>query len=156
MAPPSPTHDQTSPLLHPKLINNEPTLPLSQTTKTAINTLAILRIGVGAASLFAPRWTFGLFQYAVPQTSSSIVRLYGVRDAILGDLLYTAEDKSVPDGGRREMRRALWGNIAADAVDICSIGFAVATGSLGRLPGVLIAGGAAVGVGLGALGLRGL
>jgi hypothetical protein len=156
MAPSSITQDQTSPLLAPKLVNTQPISPLSKSTSTAIHTLAILRIGIGAASLIAPRWTFGLFQVAVPQASSTIVRLYGVRDVILGELLYTAEDKRAPDGGRREIKRALWSNIAADAVDICSVGFAVATGSMGRLPGALVVGGAALGVGLGALGLRGL
>ncbi|KAF2689992.1 hypothetical protein K458DRAFT_483510 [Lentithecium fluviatile CBS 122367] len=156
MAPSTVPHEQTSPLLLPKPANDQPTTTtqLSHPTTTAIKTLAILRLGIGAASLITPRWACALFQYSLPQGSSIIGRLFGIREVILGELLYTSEDKNAIDGGRREVRRALWCNIAADTVDICSVGFAVATGGMGRVPGALFAGGAVVGVGLGALCLK--
>jgi hypothetical protein len=156
MAPSTVSHDQTPLLLDPKLVNDQLTKPLSETTSTTIKALAVLRIGLGAACLFAPRWTFALFQFPIPQASGTVVRLFGVRDAILGELLYTAEDRNVPDKGRREMRRALWSNVAADAVDICCVGFAVSTGNMRMLPAALLIGGAAMGVGMGTIGLRGL
>jgi hypothetical protein len=87
---------------------------------------------------------------------SVIVRLFAIRDFMLGELLVTAEDRNSPTGGRREIRRALLANIGSDAVDICSIGFALATGTMGRVPGALFGGGAALFLGLGVLGLKGL
>ena len=156
MAPSPTTKDQTSPLLAPKLANNQPITPLSQTTKTSLNTLAILRMILGASTLIAPRWTMSLFLLSSPQSASAIARLFAIRDFVLGELLYTAENKHAADGGRREMKRALWRNIVSDATDICSIGFAVATGSMERLPAALLSSGAATGVVLGTLALRGM
>lgn len=55
-----------------------------------------------------------------------------------------------------EMRRVLWAGIAADAVDIGSLAYAVAMGQIGRATGGLL-GAAAIGaLGLAAVGLRGL
>lgn len=82
--------------------------------------------------------------------------MVGARDGVLGELLLTAEDKSAPEGGRREMRRALWAGIAADAIDIGSLAYAVAKGHVGKPTGGLFGAGAVVFIGLGAWGLRGL
>ena len=68
----------------------------------------------------------------------------------------TAEDKNSPDRGRREIKRALWANIGADAIDIGSIASGVAMGTFGRLPGVLLVGSALGAIGFGALGMKGL
>lgn len=83
-------------------------------------------------------------------------RLFGVRDLALGELLFTAEDKDSPNGGRREIKRALLAGIGCDCVDVASIVFGVATGTVGKAPALIFAGGAAAFVGLGALGMRGL
>ena len=83
-------------------------------------------------------------------------RLYAIRELALGELLLTAEDKTSPTGGRREIKRALWANIGCDAVDICSVAFGLASGTIGRLPAALLGGPAAVAIGLGTLGLKGL
>jgi hypothetical protein len=156
MAPPTVPQDQTSALLPPKDVKDKPILPLSQATATNIKALAVLRIGLGAMCLAVPSLTLALFQFPLPQASNTIVRLWGIRDAILGELLYTAENRNVADGGRRELRRALWSNVAADAVDMCSAAFAVATGNMAMLPAAVLGGGAAMGVAMGAFGLRGL
>jgi hypothetical protein len=87
---------------------------------------------------------------------SVIVRLFGVREFMLGELLMTAEDKNSSTRGRREIRRALLANMGTDAVDVCSVVFAVATGAMGRVPGALFGGAGAVALGLGVLGLKGL
>lgn len=56
----------------------------------------------------------------------------------------------------REVSRALWTNVAADALDIGSLVFGVAMGQVGRTTGGLF-GAAAVGaLGLGVAGLRSL
>ena len=73
---------------------------------------------------------------------------------MLGELLFTAEDKSKPCGGMREIKRVLWANIGVDAVDIGSLAFGLATGVVGKMPALLFAGAATAGIGLGMLGLH--
>lgn len=75
---------------------------------------------------------------------------------MLGGLLLTAEDKHAPDGGRREFKRAVWANMAADTIDIGGLVYAVAKGHVGKSTGGLFGAGAVVSMGLGAWGLRGL
>ncbi|KAF2243735.1 hypothetical protein BU26DRAFT_523327 [Trematosphaeria pertusa] len=144
--------NQSEPLLPPKPSNGQNGQPISKTSSSAVEALHLIRIGLGLACIVAPRWTCAVFQFSIPEGSAILVRLFGVRDLILGALLTTNEDKV----SRREMKRVVWANIGADAVDMCSIAFALATGTLGKLPAGLFAGGAAVGLGLEALGLRGL
>ncbi|KAF2262691.1 hypothetical protein CC78DRAFT_605740 [Lojkania enalia] len=152
---PSPTHNQSEPLLPSKLAN-EQFSSLSTTSTTAIKALSILRIAVGASCIIAPRWSCALFQFPIPAAYSVMPRIFGVRDLILGELLITAENKESPDGGRREIKRALWANIGADVVDVGSVLFGLATGTVGRAPAAIFGGGAAAFVILGVLGLRGL
>lgn len=130
--------------------------PLSSTSQIAIKALSVIRIATGAACLVAPRFTCGLFRYTVPAEQAVLVRMFGVRDAIFGELLVTAEDKGRDDGGRREIRRAIWAGIAADVVDIGSLVFGVAMGQVGKTTGGLLGACAVGALGLGALGLRGL
>ncbi|KAJ4991999.1 hypothetical protein SVAN01_02594 [Stagonosporopsis vannaccii] len=152
------SEDASSSLLNPTLkkkteYSNE---PVSAATLWAIKALSYMRIATGAAVLVAPQFTCALFKYNVPVGSALLVRMVGARDGVLGELLLTAEDKNAPDGGRREIRRALWTGIAADAIDIGSLAYAVAKGHVGKPTGGLFGAGAVVFIGLGALGLRGL
>jgi hypothetical protein len=147
---------QTDPLLAPKIQNEQRTEPLSRTNATAIKALAALRIGAGVALMIAPRWTCALFQFPVPAAYSVLPRLFGIRDFALGELLLTAEDKNSPDGGRREIKRALWAGIGCDIADAASIAYGLATGTVGRAPALLLAGSAALAFGVGAVGVRGL
>jgi hypothetical protein len=152
------SHTDTSPLLNK---GSRPTTessdkPVSASTSYAIKALAYTRIAAGAACVIAPQFTCTLFKYNVPIGSALLVRMFGARDAVIGELLLTAQDKNAPDGGRREMRRALWANIAADAFDIGSVAYAVAKGHVGKSTGGLLGAGAMVFIGLGAWGLRGL
>lgn len=130
--------------------------PISTSTQYAIKTLSILRIATGAACLAAPRFTCALFSYNIPVGSSLLVRMVGGREAVLGDLLLTGEDKHAHDGGRREMRRAIWSGMAVDVVDVGSLVYAVAKGHVGKATGGLFGAGALFFIGLGAWGLRGL
>jgi hypothetical protein len=155
MPPSSTTHNQSEPLI-PSKLSAEHVEPLSYTTTTAIKALSVARIALGASTIIAPRWTCALFQFPIPASVSILARLFGVRELVLGELLITAEDKGSPTGGRRELRRTLLANLGTDTVDVCSVVFAVATGTIGRVPGALFGAGAVVALGLGGLGLRGL
>ncbi|KAF2706425.1 hypothetical protein K504DRAFT_459731 [Pleomassaria siparia CBS 279.74] len=156
MAPSSiKSNNQTEPLLSPNPSSSQ-VEPLTSTTSSAIKALSILRIITGASVLIAPIWTCGIFRLPIPASAGVVVRLVGARDIALGELLLTAEDKSSWTGGRREIKRALWTGIGTDAVDVCSLLVGVATGTLGRVPAALFGGGAALFLGLGAVGLRGL
>ena len=130
--------------------------PLSASTQYAIKALSYMRIATGAACLIAPQFTCALFRYNIPAGSALLVRMVGARDGVLGELLLTAEDKNAPDEGRREMSRAIWTGIAADAIDIGSLAYAVAKGHAAKSTGALFGAGAVVFIGLGAMGLRGL
>lgn len=102
---PSATHNDNEPLLNgPHKAGSEiPVAPLSSTTQTAIKALSVIRIATGVACVFAPIFTCGLFKYAVPVEHSLLVRMFGVRDFVMGELLITAEDKKSPDGDRRSV-----------------------------------------------------
>lgn len=130
--------------------------PISASTTYAIKALSYMRIATGAACLVAPQFTCALFKYNVPIGSALLVRMVGGRDGVLGELLLTAQDKDAPDGGRRETKRAIWTGMAADAIDIGSLAYAVAKGHALKSTGGLFGAGAVVFMGLGAWGLRGL
>jgi hypothetical protein len=76
-------------------------LPLSPTLLTSTKILAIIRIGVGAASFFAPQLTCASHGYHVSAPYALLVRMMGHREAINGGLLWTAEDSEAKDGGRK-------------------------------------------------------
>jgi hypothetical protein len=157
MAPSSTSSQhQTDPLLSPKLVNEQHAAPLSSATSTSIKALSFLRLAVGAACTIAPRFACGLFYFPVPAAYAVMPRLFGVRDIALAELLYTAEDKNSPTRGRREIRRSLWAGIGCDAVDILSLAYGVATGTVGKAPAAIIGGGAVAFIALAAVGLKGI
>ncbi|KIW01359.1 uncharacterized protein PV09_07130 [Verruconis gallopava] len=121
--------------------------------KGAITALGAIRAVLGAGLLIAPRFVGGLFHIPVTAQSALIGRAVGGRDLVLGELLLTA-DGSQKD--RKEVKRALWAGLAADALDIGSIVFAVASGQLSRTGAGLFGGGATAFVLLGVVGLRSL
>ncbi|KAF3008452.1 hypothetical protein E8E13_003799 [Curvularia kusanoi] len=134
----------------------EPSNRSTSTTPWTIKTLAYMRIATGAACLVAPQFTCALFKLNIPVGSTLLVRMIGARDGVLGELLLTAEDRNAPDGGKRELRRAIWAGMAADAIDVGSLVYAVAKGHVGKPTGGLFGAGAIVFMGLGAWGLKDL
>ena len=152
----SPPHKlQSKTRIPEKLIKHQSASePLTRTAFYAIKVFGYTRIALGVASLLAPRFTCGLFAFPISDETTTVVRLFGVRGIALGVLLITANDKTLFDGGRRELKRLLRANLGCDMADICSIMFAVANGHMAPLPGALLAGGAAGCVGLGLLGLE--
>ncbi|KAF2642830.1 hypothetical protein P280DRAFT_468141 [Massarina eburnea CBS 473.64] len=145
---------QTSPLIPSKLAKDQTSEPLTSAGYYIIKSLAWSHIGLGAAVLFAPRAVFGLFKFPIPVEMATMARLFGARDVAIGGLLATADDKNLPDGGRREIKKALWASMGKDAIDVCSVAVALTGGHMGKLPSAMLAGGAAVGIGMGFLGLR--
>ena len=120
----------------------------------AATALGYSRIVLGAGSLLAPHFTCGVFKFVITNETATVVRLFGVRGVALGQLLITAGDKSRVDGGRRELRRLLRANVGCDMIDVCSLVFALTSGHMDRLPGTMLAIGAAVCVAAGLLGLE--
>lgn len=98
---PSSHQTATDPLLGgSRKADNDPSpQALSSTTQMTVKALSIIRIATGAACLVAPRFTCGLFLYNVPAEHALLVRMFGIRDGVLGELLLTAEDRKL--GGRR-------------------------------------------------------
>ncbi|KAF2001889.1 hypothetical protein P154DRAFT_618968 [Amniculicola lignicola CBS 123094] len=154
MAPPSLSH-QSEPLLPPKLMNDHPET-LSPTSANVLKAFSVMRVALGAALIVAPRWSCALFQLPIPAAYLVLSRLVGIRDVALGELLFTAEDKTGPDGGRREIKRALWANIATDTADVAAVAYAFAVGNMGRAPAAMLGGGGILYMLLGTVVLRGL
>ncbi|VUC26668.1 unnamed protein product [Clonostachys rosea] len=152
MAPPS-YHNiaHSSPLASDDPETHQATLqPPAQSAFYAIKSLGYARIGLGAASLLAPRFICGSFRFFISNETATVVRMFGVRGVALGYLILNADDKTL--SGQTELKKMLWANAGCDIADICSIAFAIASGHMDRLPGTLLAGGAAVCVGFALLG----
>ncbi|KAF2739691.1 hypothetical protein EJ04DRAFT_508551 [Polyplosphaeria fusca] len=161
---------------------NEQAKAMPPTLASTINALSILRIGFGAACLVAPRWTCALctslwaqlraaiikltlctnccpivvVSLPIPATSSILARFVGLREIVIGEVLFTAEDKTSPGGGRRELKRALWAGIAVDMLDFGSILYSFATGTMPPMTAAAWGGSAATMVLLARLCMRGL
>ncbi|EUC46995.1 hypothetical protein COCMIDRAFT_3990 [Bipolaris oryzae ATCC 44560] len=151
---PSSIHNQNEPLLPGKLANERE--PMNARSDVVIKALALLRIGFGVSCLLAPRFTFGLFRIDVPAAYAVLPRLFGGREIMLGELLLTAGNNKLPDGGRREIKRALWAGIGADIIDFGCALFGSAIGTSSKASTALVAGGAVVSIIVGAVGMRGL
>lgn len=153
---PSISSQQTDPLLQPKFPTEHQADPLPTSKASVIKAISVLRIAFGAAIFVAPQFTCRLFQLPIPAAYAVIPRIFGARELALGELLITAEDKNSPNGGRREIRRALWAGLGCDVADLASMAFGLASGTVGRVPALLFAGCAASLIGLGSFSLKGL
>ncbi|RKL39387.1 hypothetical protein BFJ72_g6861 [Fusarium proliferatum] len=105
-------------------------LPLPPILLTCTKALAIARIGIGAASFFAPQLTCASHGYHVSEPYNLLVRMMGHREAINGGLLLTAEDKEAKDGGRKSIQRALLVGLLADSLDICAVVYGFSRGEV--------------------------
>jgi hypothetical protein len=128
--------------------------PLGRTALYATQILHFARLGLGLGSVLAPHFTCGLFKFYISNETSAVVRMFGIREIAIAAL--TKQDKTHSDGGRRELRKIIWENVSIDLMDVVSVGFAVANGHMGRLPGALLAGGAVIFAGTGLVALRNL
>ncbi|XP_014558858.1 hypothetical protein COCVIDRAFT_35909 [Bipolaris victoriae FI3] len=151
---PSSIHNQNEPLLPAKLAN-EPK-PINSISNIAIKAIAALRVGLGITCLVSPHFGCSLFEMDVPAAYDALPRMFGGRDLVLGVLLLTAGDNHLPDGGRHEIKRALWAGIAADVVDMSSGLIGLATGTSSSASAAFLVFGASAAIIIGAVGLRGL
>jgi hypothetical protein len=114
---------------------------------TLITLLSTLRIATGSLSLLLPSTTLSLFQMSNPGSALVGMRLFGVRDAILGGLLWTADSPAA-------IRRALIAGAVVDGIDVLGLAYGAWQGDLSGLSADMWGGGAAVLLGLGLYGLR--
>jgi len=149
----STTKNQTSPLLPPTSSDEHSYNAPNRFTQGAINVLSIGRLVGGVAGVVAPGFAAGLFRIPVSGEALIFPRLFSVREGVLAELLWTAD--GTRDGGR-ELKRALWANIATDALDVASCAFGFATGTMSRSAASLFGGGAMFFLALGVVGLRGV
>ncbi|KAF2802249.1 uncharacterized protein BDZ99DRAFT_207134 [Mytilinidion resinicola] len=143
---------QTSPLLPPTSKDHLSNTP-NRLTQGAINVLSITRLVAGTACVIAPGFTTGLFRIPVSGQALILPRIFGVREGVLAELLWTAEGTQ---SDKWELKRALWAGVAADTLDVASCAFGLATGALSRPAAGLFGGGATIFLALGAIGLRGV
>jgi hypothetical protein len=127
---------------------------MAPSSSIAVRTFGYCRIVLGASSVIAPRFACGLFNFLISNETAAVVRMFGIRGVALGALILTAGNSSSSEDGGRELRRTLWANTSCDIVDICILLWSICNGHIDRLPGGLLAGGAATCVGLGLLGLK--
>jgi hypothetical protein len=117
-----------------------------------ITFLSTARIGFGTLSFLAPSSTLSLFRVSpVPVPGSAILatRMFGIRDAVLGALLYTADNPAA-------VRRALIAGAVVDGIDAMACVYGVMNGDIEMLGADLVGGGALVFLAMGFWGLRGL
>ena len=129
-----------------------------------VSALAIARMLFGGSTLLFPHHVAPFFGIPLAAQTTIVARLFGIRDFILGGLVWTAraDDKAASksaasqEGNRRELRRALVAGILTDAVDLCSAVVGVLDGTLEGPAIGWVAGGAAAMLALGVVTLRGL
>ena len=118
-------------------------LPVFSTTL-----LAALRIAVGGSTLVLPLQASALFGVPMAPENKIMARLFGIRDLVLGVLLWTSRGES------EILRRAMWAGLVIDAVDVCSCAFGVLDGTVRNRAILSVGAGALSFVGLALLGLR--
>jgi hypothetical protein len=121
-------------------------------TTPLIPVFATAKIAFGALSLLLPSTVLSLFRLSpvpAPTSTITITRMFGIRDAVLGALLYTADSPAA-------IRRALIAGMVADGVDGLIAAYGLWNGDLGVLPAELLGGGALVVVGIAGVALRGV
>ena len=112
-----------------------------------ITVLSSLRMGFGGFSLLAPSTTLSLFQMPVHPSAAVATRLFGVRDLVLGGLLWTADSPAA-------VRRALIAGAMVDGIDALGAVYGLWQGDLDMLATDLVGGGAIVFFAMGLYGLR--
>ncbi|SPO03033.1 uncharacterized protein DNG_05714 [Cephalotrichum gorgonifer] len=128
----------SSPLIPKNLPPNPSTTPAPPSTYRALaRAVGAARLLFGASCLLAPAFTMSLLRIPLAGTATTFVRVFGVRDLVLGDLLLLATSSSGdPDGRARraEVMRLLWAGVAVDLLDVCVAQVALGAGDLG-MPG---------------------
>ncbi|KAI0103326.1 hypothetical protein GGR51DRAFT_253600 [Nemania sp. FL0031] len=130
------------------------TLPSS--VLRSIKILATGRILLGVGVLVAPQPMLGAFGLSLPADLILIARLAGIRDVVLGALLWTARTNDPTPLGRSDVRRALTAGVMVDTADSMATLYALATGNYDLKNTLTFVAGAVPFIGLGIFGLSSL
>jgi hypothetical protein len=133
-------------------------------TVGVVNGLSYLRAIAGFSCIIAPTFTGKLFQIPIVanSTNSILLRLFGVRDAVIGELLWTVRPRSgewtkslaAAHAEQKELKRILWANVATDGLDLACIAFALSKGALSKPAAACVGGGAATFLVMGLIALK--
>jgi hypothetical protein len=89
--------------------------------------LGFSRAAFGAAAFIAPIFTAKLFQIPATPDVAILVRFFGIRDLIIGELLLTTDYTGGTEP--KETRRAILAGLASDFGDIIAASLALASGA---------------------------
>ncbi|KAI1264979.1 hypothetical protein F5Y18DRAFT_389064 [Xylariaceae sp. FL1019] len=129
---------------------------LSTSVLSGVNFISTGRILIGAGMILAPQPVLGLFGLSLPDNLIYLARLTGIRDLVLGGLLWTARTDDSTALGRSELRRALTAGVIADTADSVATLCAFATGNYDLRYTVVFFALVTPFIGLGTLGLSSL
>lgn len=114
--------------------------------------------------LLTPQLGSKIFGIPLAPESDVVGRLFGVRDFVMGALLWIARsnlahnllksDSVLFRDATRDLSRVLWVGIVVDSVDVCSCVVSILSGEMKGRAIPLVAGGAAAFIGLASLALR--
>lgn len=107
----------------------------------ALTFLAVSRFLFGSAYWLAPEFSSNLISIPFEPNAAHPYRLFGIRDAVVGGLLWSAHSPELK-------RQALIAGLVVDVSDIISTGLGLVEGSLDVTLAAWTAGGAALGVAL--------
>lgn len=136
----------------------------SKWASLSIYTISITRVVAGSLMLLTPQLGSQIFGIRLAPESDVVGRLFGVRDLVLGGLLWGARanlakgmlksNSVMVRDARRDLRNLLMVGMGIDLVDILSSAASVASGDMKGRAISLVGGGAAECIGLAALALR--
>lgn len=139
----------STPLLNsntnPAKTSTPPTPGPSRFARGLLQTIGVLRAGLGAGCVLLPTLTLAPFAYpALNPAATVVLRMFGAREVVVASFLLAAERNRAAvarRGGsnskeesvaRKEVVRAIWHNAAADGMDVLIL---VAAGAAGALEG---------------------
>ena len=158
------TKMDTQPLLKPEYDAKTSEPMISSFGHNTVAALGALRAAAGLAAMVSPVLVGKLFfiPMAHPQ-SAWILRLFGVRDLVAGELTFFTGRSSKPDelrpiaqveAEKRHLRNVLVANVAIDSLDLVCTSAALFQGTVTRAGFAGVGGGAAAFLLMGLLGLK--
>jgi len=147
-----------TPLLH--TAHDPDAKPTPKGIAAAVHTLAWARVVTGGLAFLAPTLTAKLFLVpGVGATSLAAyqLRLFGVRDFVIGELLWAerppVDGRAMEQRDRAALRTVLLANVATDGLDVLATAGALYLGAIPKPAALMVGGGAVAFLSLGLLGL---
>ncbi|GAM89847.1 hypothetical protein ANO11243_078860 [Dothideomycetidae sp. 11243] len=133
--------------------------PISRPS-SLIGVFGLARVAVGLSCLIAPRFASSLYGIDAIPASNIVFRLFGVRDAVLGALLWQVQRNAAKVGAdahcAQRVKNLLYIGVFIDVVDVISSAVCLAEGNLSDRTTWMIGAGAVSFASLGGLGLMSL